>query len=221
MDDGCLRNACARSETKEPERALQTKSNQGVPLPLPPPLSYSFPCLPASPGVPGSAWSADALLFSVLDLDEAAGGLRGNREIMAEHAHLRLELDDPGDGGGAPQAPVVWSESDALVGKRRIARDDSTTDIGLQLIRGTLERMSSKQAKTRQSPPAIRPTPIQLALWPTLLASEQNVVGVASTGSGKVSKVSANFVDMKSTKRLHSRHSRTLYLSLPNVSAVF
>jgi len=107
---------------------------------------------------------------------------------MADDAQIRLEFIDPEDcGTDAAAVPVVWSESDALVEKRRIARDDSTMAVGLQLIRGTLERMSSKQTKKspRKSPPAIRPKPIQLALWPSLLTSEQNVVGVASTGSGK------------------------------------
>ena len=112
---------------------------------------------------------------------------------------IQLELDRQQVDGGAHTAavPVAWCDSDAQVEKRRIARTDSVLDIGLQLIRGTLERMSNKQTKkSPQSQRAIRPTPVQLALWPHLLGSSgQNALGFASTGSGKVSESSANFID--------------------------
>mmetsp|Transcript_486 Transcript_486/g.948 ORF Transcript_486/g.948 Transcript_486/m.948 type:complete len:697 (+) Transcript_486:178-2268(+) len=70
------------------------------------------------------------------------------------------------------------------------------TDICLHMVRGTLERISNKSKKKIGSAISMKPTPIQLRMWPALLhslemkvraktASVSNVVGIAPTGSGK------------------------------------
>lgn len=76
----------------------------------------------------------------------------------------------------------------------------SVMSIGLQIVRGTIDKLTSRnQKKTMNktdSDISVKPTPIQMRLWPTLLNSFEsksrinnstplNVVGIASTGTGK------------------------------------
>lgn len=89
----------------------------------------------------------------------------------------------------------------------------SVKDVGLQMVRGTLERIASRNTKKRSKKNKngasksvvvkVKPTPIQLRLWPVLLDSFDkkassseyhgecnndgalNVVGIAPTGTGK------------------------------------
>ena len=88
----------------------------------------------------------------------------------------------------------------------------SAKDVGLQMVRGTLERIASRNTKKRSKKNngasksvvvKVKPTPIQLRLWPVLLDSFDkkassseyhgecnndgalNVVGIAPTGTGK------------------------------------
>lgn len=81
----------------------------------------------------------------------------------------------------------------------------SVMDVGLQMVRGGLERISNQKNKKNKKKNAdvssyevkVKPTPIQLRLWPALLESFEskssseessralNVVGIAPTGSGK------------------------------------
>jgi len=81
----------------------------------------------------------------------------------------------------------------------------SVMDIGLHMVRGTLKRIHSrKNKKIRKNSSvlssseliSVKPTPVQLRLWPALLRSFEskscsepsaalNVVGIAPTGTGK------------------------------------
>ena len=86
----------------------------------------------------------------------------------------------------------------------------SINDIGLQIVRGTLEKISSKRykkaRKNNKSTSSIKATPIQLRLWPALLnsfqstTSQMNVVGISPTGSGKTQSYSIPII----TKCVHT-----------------
>ena len=80
----------------------------------------------------------------------------------------------------------------------------SVMDVGLQMVRGTLERISNRKNKKSRKKSTdsssygvkVKPTPVQLRVWPSLLGSFEsksssdetltalNVVGIAPTGSG-------------------------------------
>ena len=105
-----------------------------------------------------------------------------------------------------PLPPPLWStEFVEHIEKKLPSNVPSVTDVGLQLVRGTLEKISSRRYKkvkkknkgSNQSSSvnidttsvAVKPTPIQLRMWPALLHSFQrhdksmNVVGIAPTGT--------------------------------------
>jgi len=102
--------------------------------------------------------------------------------------------------------PPVWSVDFVENIEKKSHKLDATTsiaDIGLQIVRGTLDRISRRNHKSSRknsgfssSNMTVKPTPIQLRLWPALLNSFEstaraeisaalNVVGIAPTGTGK------------------------------------
>lgn len=116
--------------------------------------------------------------------------------------HIECAKDDKN-----PQPPPVWStEFVENIQKKLPSNIPSVSDVGLQLVRGTLEKISSRRCKklkkkknkgSNQSSStiidttsvAVKPTPIQLRMWPALLHSfeshdkSMNVVGIAPTGT--------------------------------------
>ncbi|KAL3781146.1 hypothetical protein ACHAW5_002412 [Stephanodiscus triporus] len=102
--------------------------------------------------------------------------------------------------------PPVWSVDFVENIEKKSHKLDATAsiaDIGLQIVRGTLDRISRRNHKSSRknsgfssSNMTVKPTPIQLRLWPALLDSFEskaraetsaalNVVGIAPTGTGK------------------------------------
>ena len=123
--------------------------------------------------------------------------------------NLECAKDDINNNDVNPLHPPVWStEFVEHIEKKLPSNVPSVTDVGLQLVRGTLEKISSRRYKkvkkknknskgSNQSSSvnidttlvAVKPTPIQLRMWPALLHSFQrhdksmNVVGIAPTGT--------------------------------------
>jgi superfamily II DNA/RNA helicase len=101
---------------------------------------------------------------------------------------------DPDDCASA--IPTAWSE-DSIQNATKVQLNPSldVSAIGLQLALGTmeaLEKKSNKKCKDSTTRIQIKPSPIQLNLWPLLLDSLQspsekcnNILGIAPTGSGK------------------------------------
>jgi hypothetical protein len=126
--------------------------------------------------------------------------------------HVLLESIRSDDNAIKVVSPPVWSieyvdKIEKKVPDPIISNDtiQSIMKIGLQLVRGALDKISNrnfkKSTKNTSTPPLrnsqhVKPTPIQLRLWPALLSSFDarecsgtsaalNVVGIAPTGTGK------------------------------------
>eukprot|EP00571_Detonula_confervacea_P005098 CAMPEP_0172325280 /NCGR_PEP_ID=MMETSP1058-20130122/53575_1 /TAXON_ID=83371 /ORGANISM="Detonula confervacea, Strain CCMP 353" /LENGTH=658 /DNA_ID=CAMNT_0013041779 /DNA_START=138 /DNA_END=2110 /DNA_ORIENTATION=+ len=119
---------------------------------------------------------------------------------------VHLESNTTDDSDSNIEAPPAWSVEfveniEKKAPKSTISSDDipSVQEVGLQMVRSTLGRISSKNRKKsnkNKDLPSVKPTPIQLMLWPALLNSFEskacaessdflNVVGIAPTGTGK------------------------------------
>ena len=122
---------------------------------------------------------------------------------------IRIESSTTADDVGDVDHPhpPVWSNdfvrSIEKKSPQQITSADATPsvmNIGLQIVRGTIDKLTSRnQKKTMNktdSDISVKPTSIQLRLWPILLNSFEtksrinnstalNVVGIAPTGTGK------------------------------------
>ena len=122
--------------------------------------------------------------------------------------HLECAKDNNNNNYVNPLPPPVWSTEFVENIEKKLPSNvlPSVTDVGLQLVRGTLEKISSRRYKkvkknkknnkgSNQSSSlnidttkSVKPTPIQLRMWPALLHSFEsydtmNVVGIAPTGT--------------------------------------
>ena len=110
---------------------------------------------------------------------------------------IRQEPDD-----GENMGPGAWSVDYVQDGnKLQLNSSNTILEIGLQLARGIMEAMqkkSNKKSKGASNGIQLKPTPIQLNIWPQLLNSLQlmsvnsedkmkskNVIAISQTGSGK------------------------------------
>lgn len=114
--------------------------------------------------------------------------------------------------------PTAWSADyvrDAT--KTQLNSSLDVSEIGVQLALGSMEALqkkSNKKCKDSTTRIHIKPTPIQLNMWPLLLDSLQsssdkcnNVIGIAPTGSGKTLSYCLPVVS-KSTQKLLSPAAR-------------
>ena len=113
------------------------------------------------------------------------------------HVCIRQEPDDDDEN----MCPEAWSvDSVQKANKLQLNPSNSVSEIGLQLARGIMEAMqkkSNKKSKGDSNRIQLKPTPIQLNMWPQLLNSLQlmsvsedkmkskNVIAISQTGSGK------------------------------------
>ena len=130
----------------------------------------------------------------------------GDEDVQQSSCLVRIEssttaVDDAGD------AEQVWTVNFVRSIEKKSPQPSTSADatpsvmsIGLQIVRGTIDKLTSRnQKKTMNKTDSVltvKPTPIQLRLWPTLLNSFEskscinnstplNVVGIAPTGTGK------------------------------------
>lgn len=120
------------------------------------------------------------------------GSADDERAVSTDAVSVRREPDDA-------VITSAWSADfvrDAI--KEQLNRSIGTSDIGLQLARGAMEAMQKKSDKKHKQV-QIKPSPIQLNMWPLMLDSLQsmcaklddkptkcvNIIGIAQTGSGK------------------------------------
>ena len=139
----------------------------------------------------------------------------------ADGVIVHLESSSPNSNGSESSGdnnipPSAWSvEFTQNIGKNTpdqvINADDipSVNNVGLQMVRGTLQKIASKNRKKRsqkENETVVKATPIQLRFWPALLnsfeskscaepsAARLNAVGIAPTGSGKKSMIHSHSV---------------------------
>lgn len=164
--------------------------------------------------------------------DDGVGDSEAAIVVRLEESHQKANTD--GDGFAPPTWTVEFVqniekiEPSDLLGS---VNAPSVMDIGLQIVRGTLERMSEKkhrQSKNQSSygvsssTVKLTPSPVQLRMWPALLTSFEsnvqpnkgissawNVVGIAQTGSGKTMAYVIPIISCCVQRLLHQFHSRT------------
>ena len=116
---------------------------------------------------------------------------------------LESKLSDTSDMRLSPAWTVEFVDSIKMKISKSINSSytiPSIREIALHLVRGTLDRISSRNSKklkknTSSCNIQVKPTSIQLRIWPALLSSFEaidssetsaalNVVGIAPTGTG-------------------------------------
>ena len=164
------------------------------------------------------------------DSDTAAICSGGDtKDTTASNISVDIETDN-----NTITSPPIWTAEFVENIQKNIPTNEeiipSLNDIGLQIVRGTLEKISSKKYKKAQknnksneTSLSVNATPIQLRLWPALLTSFQstsqmNVIGIAPTGSGKTQSYSIPIISqcvhtlLQSTKQQRSTNVHGLVL---------
>jgi len=169
------------------------------------------------------------------DSDSAAICSGGDTKDTTTH---NISVDIETDDNTIIISPPIWTAEFVENIQKSIPTNDddilpSVNDIGLQIVRGTLEKISTKRYKkarknnkSNETSSSVNATPIQLRLWPALLTSFQsttsqmNVVGIAPTGSGKTQSYSIPIISqcihtlLQSTKQQQSekqQHSTNVH----------
>ncbi|KAL7542151.1 hypothetical protein ACHAWF_007100 [Thalassiosira exigua] len=169
------------------------------------------------------------------------GGKNVDDEVLVRLESSGALGDDDNGDFGLPPSWSVETVVGAAVGKVKAPatpHEIPLADIGLDIARGTLGRISSrghkkarkKNASTSCEHPSLtsavssKPTPIQLKMWPALLHSFEmksggkaraahNVVGIAPTGTGKTMSYSiptvSHCVRTLLSREVQRNHSET------------
>ena len=108
-----------------------------------------------------------------------SGGDTKDTTTQSHNISVDIETDDD----NTITSPPIWTAEFVENIQKNIPTNEkiipSVNDIGLQIVRGTLEKISTKRNKKAQKnnksneTSSVNATPIQLQLWPALLTSFQ------------------------------------------------
>ncbi|KAL3799272.1 hypothetical protein HJC23_012997 [Cyclotella cryptica] len=126
-----------------------------------------------------------------------------NAQVVDDGVHVRQEPADCQSSISPAWSTEFVQRVEDKSKSKGLHRSLGMSEIGLQLVRGTFEvmekRLKKKTKYSLSSSVQLKPSPIQLNMWPLLLGSYEsangeknqsmsdscNVIGIAQTGSGK------------------------------------